>query len=76
MQQAPGFGGGGAEAAGAKVHTGSPGGGGTGFRRPALASSATKASEGPCQQARPSQPRRPSLQGSIFQVLIFLPVYW
>lgn len=27
-------------------------------------------------QVRTSQPRHPSLQGSIYQVSIFLPVYW
>lgn len=50
--------------------------GGTGFQRPVLASSATKDSDGPSQQVRTSQPRHPSLQGSIYQVSIFLPVYW
>lgn len=46
------------------------------LERPVLASPATKDSESPSQQVRASQPRRPSLQGSIYQVSIFLPVYW
>lgn len=41
-----------------------------------VASPATKNSGSPSQQVRASQPRRPSLQGSIYPVSIFLPVYW
>lgn len=63
--------------AGAKAHT-RPSGvgagqGSEGLRWPALQQRTLGASPG---QVRTSQPSQPSLQGSIYQVSIFLPVYW
>ena len=61
---------------GAKVHVGSRarrGHGSKGLRWPALQQRTPGA---PPSQVRTSQSRHPSLQGSIYQVSIFLPVYW
>lgn len=59
---------------GVEAGAGAPGVGVGRGRRAALASSATKT---PRARSGPAgQPSHPSLQGSIYQVSIFLPVYW
>lgn len=49
---------------------------GTRFLRAALASSPTKDSGSSSGRVRASPSSQPSLQGSVYQVSIFLPVYW
>lgn len=59
-------------------HTGGPRGWGwgQGSERPCWPALQQRTLGVPLGQVRASRPRRPSLQSSIYQVSIFLPVYW